>query len=127
MTARNAARKNVVKTLKPGAVTGVKPTTKGKFDGELHHHGCALCGHYYVDHCHDSGEDGICKDCQVSHFGRPSWEKDNDPQRCCRTDSRPALAREVLSYRLGGRSDWWICRTCCRTHPYNPTTTRSAR
>ncbi len=127
MPRRNATRKHVVKQLAPGVVTGIKPPTgKGPFDGDLHYHGCAVCSHLYEDCCTESGLDSICKDCMPHHFGRPSWERDRDPQPCCHHDSRPALPREIRSYRLAGLSTWWICDTCCRTHPYNPIIRRSS-
>ena len=127
MSSRNVTRKHVVKGLVPGTVSGTRhnTSTKGRFDGVLHYHGCAVCSLIYCDYCKESGLDSICKDCIPAHFGRPSWERNADPLPCCLSDSRPAKPSETTSYRLGGVSTWWICRTCCRTHPYNPTTRRS--
>ncbi len=127
MTARHASRKFVApRGVRRGEVSGVQEHRRGDFDGQLHAHGCSLCGRYYTDVCSDSGEDGICKDCIPHHFGRPSWEQGADPQVCCRTESVPVTSAQIQSFRLGGRADWWICARCNRTHPYNPTTRRSS-
>jgi hypothetical protein len=125
MSARNASRKYVApKGIRKEQVTGIKEYRAGHFDGQLHAHGCSLCGRYYTDVCKDSGEDAICKDCIPHHYGRPSWEQTADPQLCCRSNSVKATEAQIQSFRLAGRSDWWICLGCSRTHPYNPTTTR---
>ena len=99
------------------AVTAAKPQRVSGF----HAHGCIRCRRRYMDACTDSTRNAACKTCRT---GEPParWDANRLPHRCCRTAGQLMIDRdEVARYSLGGPGPWWICRTCQRTHPYDPT------
>jgi hypothetical protein len=90
--------------------------------GNHHAHGCTVCGLRYADACQITDVNGRCMTCRTGQ-SRPKWDRDGDPRPCCRATSRQATKDERNRYRLGGPKPWWRCRTCARTHPFNPSTT----
>ncbi len=90
--------------------------------GSLHAHGCTRCHERYVDACQKLKDDALCTRCRG---GRP-WMlliHNAHPQDCCTASSRLASKDEREAYRLAGAHIWFICATCKRTHPYDPTRT----
>lgn len=86
----------------------------------LHAHGCRRCRTRYVDACATRAEDDLCTTCR----GGRGWALliDNAaPHDCCRVNSRLATKDERVLYALAGRSNWHLCTTCKRTHPFRPT------
>lgn len=87
----------------------------------LHRHGCLTCGHVYTDSaCADPYMNARCQACRTSSHRRPVWETDLDPETCCRTASKVATFEELETFALGGETEWWVCKTCARTQPYDP-------
>jgi hypothetical protein len=86
---------------------------------ELHAHGCRQCRTRYQDTCKDRGEDDLCPACLG---GKPSelLIHGRAPRTCCLA-SRLVTKAERTLYDLAGRSNWHICPTCARTHPFKPT------
>jgi len=87
----------------------------------VHHaHGCVGCRTRYMDSCRTPAVNERCIACRTG-APRVIWEADYDPRPCCR--DRPVLVTDTETlnrYALGGSSAWWQCRTCARTHPYDP-------
>ncbi len=84
-----------------------------------HAHACRRCRVRYTDACTQRTEDDLCTSCRG---GRP-WQLliDNAaPHDCCYDHSRLATKDEKTLYLLAGRSNWFICATCRRTHPTRP-------
>jgi hypothetical protein len=90
--------------------------------GHLHRHGCVQCGQLYNDACSSPHDNARCQLCRTG-YRRPLWERDMDPISCCRINSRKARTEDRDRYALGGETEWWLCRSCARTHPYDPTGT----
>lgn len=84
-----------------------------------HHHGCRQCRTRYSDNCADRGEDDLCTGCRG---GIPSQLLIDSaaPKACCYAGARLATRDERKTYALAGRSNWFICPTCKRTHPTRP-------
>lgn len=99
-----------------------------KLAGNYHAHGCMRCSHRYEDLCQDVMEDGLCYLCRTNgEKPDPWWPEARLPQPCCMEDSRvlePTVYKEhrdlMASLRLAGRSTWYRCRSCGRTHPFDP-------
>lgn len=89
-----------------------------KFNGP-HAHACTTCGERYGDNCANSPQDEVCPACKAGH-GWPLWRTNRLPADCCKIESAPTTKDDRALYRLGGAVDWWICKTCKRTHPYDP-------
>jgi hypothetical protein len=55
-------------------------------------------------------------------MGRPRalWNENKLPVTCCPATSRKASKAERQLYKLAGQATWWICGTCSRTIPYQP-------
>lgn len=88
----------------------------------LHAHRCPTCKERY-EHTvgGDWDEDPECANCRYGTTWA-IWRTNALPTReCCITTSRAATSEDVKTHRLGGRSTWWICDRCKRTHPYQPT------
>lgn len=96
------------------------PTLLKSLNGRHHAHGCSDCKLRYTDACRTSDVDGLCQDCRKSAHGRPVWEVNGDPHPCCYRDSIKATIEVRSAYELAGTRSWWKCRTCARTHPYQP-------
>lgn len=73
--------------------------------------------------CPGKKESGRCPTC-TNGRPRPEWDISRDPVPCCRSASRPLTRGEVIKDQLlagnPDRSTWYRCRTCGRSHPYNP-------
>lgn len=85
----------------------------------LHAHGCRQCRARYVDACTTRDEDHLCIECR----GGIPWRlliANAAPRPCCVTHGRLATKDEKKTYALAGRSNWFICPTCKRTHPTRP-------
>lgn len=99
-----------------------KPSTRSssstKFNGP-HAHACVECGERYEDNCQDSPTDGACTACRTGNPW-PPWRTSRLPADCCIEQSALATKDDRALYRLGGAVDWWICKKCKRTHPYDP-------
>lgn len=112
------------KGLLPGQVTGqhgiagkavkIKP-------GHAHRHGCVQCGMRYDDACQTPDENGRCNTCRT---GRPRvpWVVSMDPAPCCKIKNatRQMTYDERARYACATTLIWYQCRTCARTHPYDP-------
>lgn len=89
----------------------------------FHAHGCEVCSARYTDACDTPLVNGRCSLHRERHpRPRVVWDTDVDPVECCRTNAIPANDHTRELYALGGPGPWWICRTCARTSPYDPTT-----
>jgi hypothetical protein len=89
--------------------------------GEFHFHGCETCGLKFGDACQTPDVNPTCPSCR-SGFTRALWDRNRDPVDCCLDNSRQVTPAERKPYALaGGAHVWYICRTCSRTHPFNPT------
>ncbi len=121
MSARSQPRKHVVKGIRRSDVTGeVKDRDLSKFVSIRHAHGCQACQIRYTDTCSTPEVNGRCRVCSGAMYGRPILEISGDPRECCRVYAGPATAAQMTTYRCAGTTDWWICRRCYRTHPYDP-------
>lgn len=125
---RNPSRKAGMKApagIRVGAGGAVSKARLEALKG-VHSHGCSGCSSYYTDACQTPLINQLCKDCRPDMpHGRPSWDRDRDPLPCCRAEVRLATAQQLLTFRLGGNTAWWICTSCVRTHPYDPRMTGS--
>lgn len=92
-----------------------RPTSKK----ELHAHGCRRCRTRYEDSCPQRDEDDLCITCRGG-FGWQLLIQNRAPKPCC-IHSRLATKQEKQTYLLAGRSNWQICPTCRRTHPFRVT------
>lgn len=109
--------------LRPGEVSGVAPAKAFKLTGR-HGHACLVCGLRYSDNCQDPWRNARCADCDETRmYGRAAWDVDSDPKDCCRDRFREATEAERRMHSCGGETAWWICVGCCRTHPYQPSST----
>lgn len=87
--------------------------------GSQHFHGCLQCHRRYPDACDTPERDSRCSSCRS---GRPSIHQLGIAARdCCRSNSRLANKDDLKTYRLVGAASWWLCRTCGRQFPINPT------
>jgi len=84
-----------------------------------HVHACRGCGNTYRDTCDQAGEDATCDTCS----GHRAWQLlvDNASPRTCCLNARLVNRDEKKTYRLAGRSNWHICKTCGRTHGHKIT------
>ncbi len=90
-----------------------------KLAGTYHAHGCRRCRTRYQDACTTPDQDTLCDACR----GLKPWQLliDNAaPHPCCTTNARLVLTAEKAIYRLAGGWLWFICKTCARTHPFDP-------
>lgn len=102
---------------KAGAMVKIKP-------GTYHRHGCQQCGLRYDDACQTPGENGRCISCRTAgEKERPLWITSMDPRPCCQAPkgSRQMTYDERARYACATAIIWYICKTCARTHPYDPT------
>lgn len=84
-----------------------------------HAHGCRQCRTRYQDNCEQHGEDDLCPKC--SGLAPSQLLIDNAaPHDCCYARSRLATKDERKTYHLAGRSNWFLCIACGRTHPTRP-------
>lgn len=101
------------------AVETPKPLRAMLVPGKRHAHGCTACGRRYTDACQEPLVNRTCS-CVTGH-ARSQWDRDSDPQDCCRLYSQPVVNTETLArYALGGDEPWFQCQTCFRTHPRDP-------
>ena len=100
----------------------IKPTKYKAF----HAHGCDQCSRRYTDTCTTPSVNGRCQTCRHGRSPlecdlRPLWDRDHDPRACCREVSKLIItAAEMERYGLAGPGPWFKCKTCSRTHPYDP-------
>ena len=97
--------------------TRAKSKTTGK--KTVHWHGCITCPSAYEDNCSDTTTDGRCALCRGGR-GFDLLINNRKPADCCRTDARLVTKEEKTTYRLAGARIWFRCRTCARTHPFDP-------
>lgn len=101
------------------ARTSTLATASRKY-AQHHAHGCLGCGRRYMDSCPRPAQNGSCFSCTT---GKPMahWDRSRMPVECCKTNAKRITDTAVLnSYSLGGPGPWFICRTCGRTHPFDP-------
>jgi hypothetical protein len=85
-----------------------------------HAHGCFECRRRYTDTCAQPLLNARCYACRT---GRPvpCIEAGWLPRACCTQRAKLVTDTDTLNrYALGGSTAWWQCRTCYRTHPFNP-------
>lgn len=99
-----------------------------KIEG-YHCHRCQECERRYSDYCADPWMNARCRDCAGQMYGRSIVDGNAEPAECCRRPGalRPCTTAQRQAYRLAGETSWWICRTCCRTHPYQPSSSKESR
>lgn len=89
--------------------------------GIFHAHGCLSCGRRYQDTCSYPLKNNLCATCTK---GQPPTQEDLDrlPRNCCVNGGSRLITDvdELSKYNLGGELPWLICRTCSRTHPFDP-------
>lgn len=96
----------------------------------LHVHGCMRCRHRYEDNCADPMHDALCSLCRSNgQTPDPWWPEARMPDICCLSDAR-SLDRNfkydrdlMASLALVGAGPWYRCKTCGRTHPFDPSKT----
>lgn len=90
--------------------------------GLFHAHGCLDCGQRYQDTCAFPLKNNLCAVCRGSQAAPSKEDLDRQPRDCCANGgSRLITDVDVLSkYNLGGPGPWFLCRTCARTHPFDP-------
>lgn len=86
----------------------------------LHAHGCTKCSRFYQDACASPDVNARCASC-ITGNSRPLWDRNRDPIDCCRSNSKLAAPHVRLAHSLAGDGEWWRCKACSRTHPYDPT------
>lgn len=90
-----------------------------KITGSHHAHGCSACHTRYEDACLTPDQDQKCSACR----GLKAWQYLIDsfgPHQCCRETARLVNKDDKQRYKLAGKHLWFICRTCSRTHPFDP-------
>lgn len=90
--------------------------------GYFHAHGCLACGRRYQDTCSFARKNNLCPTCAKN---QPLTQEDRDrlPRDCCANGGSRLITDidELSKYNLGGELPWFQCRTCARTHPFDPT------
>lgn len=87
-----------------------------------HQHCCYECKGVYTDSCGTPTENKHCVGCQSAH-GRPLWDRDRDPMKCCLELGACEMVTDgatIALFKLAGPGPWFICKTCHRTHGYLP-------
>jgi hypothetical protein len=85
-----------------------------------HAHGCVSCSKRYEDGCETPLVNAYCSECRKVPHPRPVWQTNSDPIGCCYENSRLMGVEVMFQFSLGGDTDWYRCRSCSRTHPFNP-------
>lgn len=97
----------------------VKQAVSRKY-AAFHAHGCLQCGRRYSDACEVPLVNAVCTSCRTGQ-PVPFWDQHRFPAECCTIKSKPVTDVVILnSYALAGPGPWFQCRSCGRTHPFDP-------
>lgn len=86
--------------------------------GALHYHGCVQCRLRYEDACDSPENDSLCNSCICGRV--QAYQSAIEPKDCCRALCTRATDKERMRYNLAGPGPWFVCTTCRRQHPFNP-------